>query len=89
MTGISKNAFAKNKKIKSVTMDKYVTSIGQNAFYNCSSLKSVRIKGTSIKKIGKSAFKGVSKSSVVRVPKKVKRSYTAKLKKAGFVGTVK
>ena len=89
VTGISKNAFAKNKKIKSVTMDKYVTSIGQNAFYNCSSLKSVRIKGTSIKKIGKSAFKGVSKSSVVRVPKKVKRSYTAKLKKAGFVGTVK
>lgn len=89
VTGIAKNAFAKNKKIKSVTVPKNVTSIGQNAFLNCSSLKSIQIKGTSIKKIGKSAFKGVSRSAVIRVPKKAQRSYAAKLKKAGFSGTVK
>lgn len=89
VAGISKSAFAKNKKIKSVTIDRNVTSIGRNAFYNCSSLKSIRIKGTSVKKIGKSAFQGVGKSSIARVPKKVRRTYAAKLKKAGFAGRVK
>ena len=89
VTGISQNAFAKNKKVKSVTIDKNVTSIGSNAFLNCSSLKSMQIKGTSIKKIGKNAFKGVGKNAVIRVPKKARRSYAAKLKKAGFGGTVK
>ena len=89
VTGISQNAFAKNKKVKSVTIDKNVTSIGSNAFLNCSSLKSMQIKGTSIKKVGKNAFKGVGKNAVIRVPKKARRSYAAKLKKAGFGGTVK
>lgn len=89
VTGITKNAFAKSKKIKSVTIGKNVTSIGKNAFMNCSSLKSIQIKGKSLKKIGKNAFKGVSKGAVVSVPSKQKKSYTSKLKKAGYAGKVK
>lgn len=89
VTAIAKNAFAKNKKIKSVTIGKNVTSIGQGAFQNCKMLKSVQIKGTSLKTINKNAFKGISKKAVVRVPKKQKRSYTSKLKKAGYSGKIK
>lgn len=89
VTAIAKDAFAKNKKIKSVTIGKNVTSIGGNAFLNCSSLKSVQIKGTRIKTIGKNAFQGLNKKATVSVPRKQKKAYAKKLKKAGFSGKVK
>jgi hypothetical protein len=43
-----------------------VTSIGGNAFYNCSSLTSVTI-GNSVTSIGSSAFKGCSKLTIVTI----------------------
>lgn len=89
VTGIAKNAFAKNKNIKSVTIGKNVTSIGQSAFLNCKSLKTVQIKGTSLKTVGKNAFKGLDKKAIVKVPKKQKKSYASKLKKAGYSGKIK
>lgn len=89
VTSIAKNAFAKNKKLKSVTIGKNVASIGQGAFQSCKSLKNIQIKGTSLKTVGKNAFKGLSKKTVAKVPKKQKKSYTSKLKKAGYPGKIK
>lgn len=89
VTAVAKNAFAKNKMIKSVTIGRNVTSIGQGAFQNCKLLKNVQIKGTSLKTIGKNAFKGIHKKAVIKVPKKQKKSYTARLKKAGYSGKIK
>ncbi len=89
VTAIAKNAFAKKKNIKSVTIGSNVTSVGQGAFQNCKSLKSVQIKGKSLKKVGKNAFKGISKKATVRVPAKQKKPYTSKLRKSGYSGKIK
>ena len=55
----------------------------------CKKLVKVTIKSTKIKQFGKGLFKGTSKKLVVKVPKKSKKSYKSKLKKAGFKGKVK
>ncbi len=89
VTGVAKNAFAKKKNIKSVTLGSNITSVGQGAFQNCKSLNSVQIKGKSLKKVGKNAFKGISKKAIVRVPAKQKKSYTSKLRKSGYSGKIK
>lgn len=89
VTAIGKNAFAKKKSIKSVVIGSNVTSVGQGAFQNCKTLKSVRIKGKSLKKVGKNAFKGISKKAIVRVPAKQKKPYTSKLRKSGYSGKIK
>ncbi len=54
ITAISSNAFAGNTKIKSVVFNSYITSIPDNAFENCSSLKSVQ--SDKIISIGANAF---------------------------------
>lgn len=89
VTAIGANAFKNSKKLKTVTIGKNVTSIGKNAFRGCKNLKKVTIKATKIKKFGKNLFKGTNKKLVVKVPKKSKKSYKTKLKKAGFTGKVK
>lgn len=86
VTSIDKNAFKGNKKLTKVTIGKYVTTIGDNAFCNCSKLKKITFKGTSVKKIGKNAFKGVPKKAVAKVQKKVKSRYKKLLKKAKYKG---
>lgn len=55
ITSISKNAFKKNKKIKSVKIGNNVKTIGANAFYKVKKLKKVTI-GKNVTKIGKHAF---------------------------------
>lgn len=89
VTAIGANVFKNCKKLKNVTIGKNVTSIGKNAFKGCKKLKKVTIKAAKIKKFGKGLFKGTDKKLVVKVPKKSKKSYKTKLKKAGFTGKVK
>lgn len=56
VTSIGANAFiAPNVRITSVWAPKSITSIGNNAFYNCQYLASVRLTG-SVKTIGNNAF---------------------------------
>ena len=55
VTGIAKNAFAGCKKLKSVTIPDFVTTIDAKAFYGCSALKTVAIPDA-VKKIGTKAF---------------------------------
>lgn len=83
VTSIGKKAFKNNKKIKNVIIGKNVKKIGKQAFYKCKKLKKITIKSKKLKKIGKNAFKGTSKKLVVRVPRKMKVSYSSIIANAG------
>lgn len=58
VTAIADKAFSSNKKIKNVSIGKNVISIGKDAFKNCTKLKNVEIKSTSLNKVGANAFSG-------------------------------
>ncbi|MBD5544321.1 MAG: leucine-rich repeat protein [Lachnospiraceae bacterium] len=81
VTAIAANAFKNNKKLKSVTIGKYVTKIGTNAFYGCQKLKTVTIKTTKLKTVGKKAFQGIVKSATIKVPKSKLAAYKKILQK--------
>lgn len=66
VTSISKNAFAKCKKLKSVTIGKNVISIGDKAFYNCKELSKVTIPAK-VTKIGKQAFANCKKMKKITI----------------------
>ncbi|WP_091819497.1 RICIN domain-containing protein [Butyrivibrio sp. ob235] len=85
---IAPNAFKNNTKLRSVTIEKNILSIGKNAFYGCKNLKNIRIKTTSLSKntVGKNAFKGINTKAKVKVPKSKLKSYTKVLKARGISG---
>ena len=91
VTSIAKNAFKNNKKITSVTIGKNVTTIGKNAFYGCSKLKTLKIKTSKLasKKIGSKAFSKTPKSMKVTLPKKKYKTYKSMLIKKGVNKKVK
>ncbi len=75
VTGVADNAFAKNKKLKSVVIGKNVTTIGKKAFFKCSSLKKIKIKSTSLKKVGAKAIQGIASKAVITCNKKCLKNY--------------
>ena len=82
---VAANAFKKNKVVKKVTIGKNVTSIGKNAFLNCIKLKSITIKSTGLKSVGKDAIKGINSKAVIKVPKSKYKKYKKLFsKKTGF-----
>ena len=89
VTAINKKAFYKNKKLKKVTIGKYIVSIGAKAYAGCKKLKKINIKSKKLKKVGKAAFKGISKKAVIKTPKKLKKKYKKLLLKKGVKKTVK
>lgn len=80
VTSISDGAFKNNKKLKSVVIGKNITQIGKEAYSGCKSIKSVTIKTSKLKKVGKKAFIGIDKSAVIKVPEKKLKAYTKLLK---------
>jgi hypothetical protein len=60
-----------------------VKSIGAKAFNGCVKANQVIIKTTSLKKVGKAAFKKLKKKSTFRIKKKVFKKYKKMLKKSG------
>ncbi len=70
ITQISPKAFYKNKKIRKVKIGKYVTVIGNSAFYGCIALTTVS-GGTGVKKIGANAFNGCKKLTKAPIGAKV------------------
>ncbi len=91
VTAISDHAFSGCKKLKSVTIGKYITKIGKKAFYKCKKLKSITIKTKKLKgkSVGTKAFKGIHKKAVIKVPKKKKKAYKKWLKKKGITKKMK
>lgn len=84
VAGIASKAFNNNKKLKKVVIGKNVISISSKAFNKCPNLKTITIKSDSLsytmnKKVyymaGKNSFKGINKKAVIKVPKKVKKTY--------------
>ncbi len=69
VTSIGSKAFAKNKKIKKVTIGNNVKVIQARAFEKCSSLKSVTI-GTGLTTLEKYAFSGEKKGCVITINSK-------------------
>ncbi len=89
VVSIKANAFAKMKKLTSVTIPKNVSKIGKKAFYNSKKLKNVKISSKSLKSVGKYAFKGIAKKAKIDVPNKQLKKYKKLLKKAKTPGSVK
>ena len=74
---VGANAFKNNKKVKKVTIGANVVKIANKAFNKCPSLRNVIIKTTLLTKktASKKCFNKVHKKMVIKVPKKVKKSY--------------
>ncbi len=90
VTAVGAKAFSGCKKLKSVTIGKNVATVGSKAFYRAKALKKITFKGKGLKKIGKSALKGIGKKAVIKVPKARKKAYKKLMgKKAGFSKTMK
>lgn len=80
VTSVKAKAFANNKKITKITIGSNVTSIGAKAFYNCKKCKSVKIKSTKIKSIGKKAFAKLPKKVNISMDEKNYKSYKGSFK---------
>lgn len=77
---ISANAF-ENSGIRSITIPQNVTILKDEIFLDCKYLKTITIKSSNITNIRRHAFTGVSKKTVIKVPKEMleiykKRFYT-------------
>ena len=74
---VGANAFKNNKKVKTVTIGANVVKIANKAFNKCPSIRNVIIKTTLLTKrtASKKCFNKVHKKMVIKVPKKVKKSY--------------
>lgn len=89
VTAIANKAFKGDKKLKKVVIGKNVQTIGKSAFEKATNLKSITIKSTSLKKVGKKAFKGIHAKAKIKVPAKKLRSYKRLLKGKGQKAGVK
>ena len=90
VTSIEKKALYKGKKLKKITIGKNVQIIADNAFNGCKNLKSITIKSTVLKKVGKNAIKAIYKKATIKVPKKQYKQYKKLFsKKTGFKKSMK
>lgn len=74
---VGANAFKNNKKVKKVTIGANVVKVANKAFNKCPSLRNVIIKTTLLTKktASKKCFSKVHKKMIIKVPKKVKKTY--------------
>ena len=77
VTSIGGSAFNGCSGLTSVTIPNSVTSIGSNAFYGCSGLTSINSKIETPFAFGSNAFKNVSSTCVLTVPKGKRDAYIA------------
>ncbi|SDB36041.1 MBG domain-containing protein [Eubacterium oxidoreducens] len=91
ITSIAEKAFKNNTKLTSVVIGENVSAIGKQAFYGCKKLKTIVIKTTKLKakNVGNAAFKKVSSSVKVTVPKEKKNDYKKLLKKKSLPAKAK
>lgn len=85
-----KKAFYKRTKLKKLTIGKNIQTIADDTFNGCKNLKSITIKSTVLKKVGKNAIKGIYKKATIKVPKKQYSKYKKLFgSKSGFKKTMK
>ena len=91
VTAVSDKAFKKNNKVTKIIIGKNITKIGKKAFYKCKKLKLLVIKSRKLKakNVAKSAFKGITKKTTVKVPKSKIKEYRKLLRKKGLSNKVK
>lgn len=89
VTAVAKKAFMNNKRLKKVTIGKNVRTIGASAFAGDAKLKSIVVKATALKSVGKKALKGVNAKCRIKVPKKKLKAYTRLFKGKGQKAGVK
>ena len=80
---IASGAFSGCKALLSVIIGKNVKKIGKKAFYGCSKLKKITVKGTKLKSVGKQALKGTAAKLKIKVPKKKLKAYKKLFKGKG------
>lgn len=89
VTSIASKALYKKSKVKSVVVGENVTTIGKEAFRNCSKLSTITIKSSKLKSVGKNAFKGIKSTAKIKVPSKKLSAYKKLLKGKGQSSKVK
>ncbi len=77
VTGISPNAFKNNKNIKEIRLPETLTTIGDQSFYGCKNLKTIKINIASLKAIEKQAFEGIKNNARFSITARNKRSYNS------------
>lgn len=87
---IGSNAFADCKKLKSITIPSKVTSIASNVLKGCKNLKTITINTTKLtaNSVSKNAFKGITKGTVIKVPKSKLKAYKKLFAKKGLSSKV-
>ncbi|MCM1258910.1 MAG: leucine-rich repeat protein [Roseburia sp.] len=83
VAAIKAGAFEGCKKLTKVTVGKGVTKIEANAWKDCKKLKSIEIKTTKLKTVGKNVFKGIHENATIKVPAKKLSAYKKLLKSKG------
>ncbi len=91
VTKIDTAAFKGNTNVTKIVIGKNIASIGKNTFKNCKKLKTIVIKSSKFttKTVAKGAFKGITKKTVIKVPKKKLQAYKKLFRKKGLSKKVK
>ncbi len=91
VTTIGTNAFKGCKALTKITLPGKTVKIEANAFSGCKKLKTIVIKSKKLtsKSISKNAFKGISATTIIKVPKGKNKAYKALLQKKGLSKKVK
>ncbi len=84
-------AFKGNRKLKKLTLPKNCSYIGTEAFSGCTKLKTLTIKSTklTVQTVADNAFQGMSKKTVIRVPKSKLKKYRKLFRAKGLDKKVK
>lgn len=75
VTALSPSAFKNNKTMKSIKINAAIRTIGSQAFYGDSALKSIVLTSTKLTGVGTNALKGISGTAVIDVPNQKVTSY--------------
>lgn len=89
VTSIAPNAFKALTRLKKVVIGKNVVTIGKKAFCGDKNLRSIQVKGTALKKVGKAALKGIHAKAVIKTPKSKKKAYKKIFRSKGQKKTVR
>ena len=88
VTSVQEKAFYQNEDIVSIAIGNNVIYIGKYAFYQCTSIKVLKINGSVLEYVGKKGL-AVNKTVTLRLPKKVYTKYRELIKVSGVYSKTK